>query len=94
MTGQSGIRDTTTSMATHLDIADIRPSSPSSRPSPWSATTNRVKRIVGELKRSAKMHATTLALAREESLGLRKEEDKLKKQAATLQSQVETAFES
>lgn len=94
MTGQSGIRDTTTSMATHLDIADIPAKLTELEAFALERNDYRVKRIVGELKRSAKMHATTLALAREESLGLRKEVDKLKKQAATLQSQVETAFES
>lgn len=85
----------TDSMAkTHLDISDFPAKLAEIEAFALERNDYRVKRLVGELKRSAKMYATSQALLREEGLGLRKEVDRLKKQAVTLQSQVEAAFES
>lgn len=85
----------TDSMAsTHLDISDLPAKLAELETFALERNDYRVKRLVGELKRAAKMHATSQALLREEGMGLRKEVDRLKKQAVTLQSQVETAFES
>jgi hypothetical protein len=79
---------------THLEISDFPAKLAEIETFALERNDYRVKRLVGELKRAAKMHATSQALLKEEGGGLRKEVDRLKKQAVTLQSQVEAAFES